>query len=323
MRKIGMDTATIEELKNQWANRSTAHKRTSLQHQNTQERLVPLLTLPEDLRWKTFQLVAEARKWTPKVKDSYWAAMGSAAAILSIPRTKISQDAQRITKSEAQKQKSWEEEDPRQLVTTEYINTIEQKANAERLPRTMQLVTAMSLAFMLGQRLGDTLKWRTSEIKFRHFFEAAPSVAVTIVEGKTVETTGQYTIHCPVASRAGQMIRTALAFANGKYLFIDSPKYLEKDLISHEVLKAETYIHKQLKQWGNDIDLRALRRGGLVRMATCGFSNQIIRLFSRHASDAQLDVYLGRGTFAGGMAKIQSEVIARTEEFAESVAKTR
>lgn len=314
LRQNDLDTGMIQHLQDQWKNRADAHKtRTTQQHQQTQARLLPLLAIPEALRWTTFLQIANTLKWKATVKDAYWAAMGSAATILSVPKTKISQDAQRNARAEALKCQTWSEDNPRQHITVEYINALEVIMVQEPYQAIRRLMAAMILTFLLGQRFGDTLKWQRREVRTRQFYQQDKSFALGVVEGKTVEQTGQYTVHCPTTSRAGRLLQNILLGATGKYLFLFSPSYLSREAIRQQVEQSQAELHRHLVKISMDIDFRALRRGGLTRMAVAGFPNATIRLFSRHTTDQQLEVYLMRGSFAGGTAKIQAEVIAKTE----------
>lgn len=305
-----LDLMKIRQIQDIWERNKSVLKTTSA-YQNKQRSLLPLLILEEVSRTHAFRMLMQEARWGAGTAESYWAALHAAGKLVGIPTSKITAEFQKsLTSIKHRTSISWHLSSTShyEFVTLSYIL---------RLRRDILLEAAMIFTFWMGQRFGDVLKLRNSNIVRRNF-PHGPCYAITVVEGKVVPSIGPFTIHAPVHSLVGQLIECYLN-PHVPYIFLPQiSNLLVPESIAQVTVNTEKLLHAMLKPRDLDIDLRALRRGGLSLMAACGWSKEKIRTFSKHTSDQALDCYLGRGTFDGGTALVQSNIIAMTESFYNS-----
>ena len=107
---------------------------------------------------------------------------------------------------------------------------------------------------------------------------------ITFVEGKTLKSTGPYTLHVTVpidiATEVQTLITTRL-LKKARYLFCAAGKAM---------------VSKELKALG--LEMRSTRRGALQTLAAAGLPPQEILLFSRHKDIHGLYAYLDDGKMA-------------------------
>jgi hypothetical protein len=114
-------------------------------------------------------------------------------------------------------------------------------------------------------------------------------VSITFVEGKVVARTGAFTLALPLPSDAATIVLEAAR---------DSHMDHSDRLFPMERSKAERQIHNSF----DNLDLRALRRTGLSRLALSGCDLDVLLQISRHTSIRMLEVYLRRGLLHGAVA---------------------
>jgi hypothetical protein len=130
-----------------------------------------------------------------------------------------------------------------------------------------------------GARLSDVNELDPINV-FRVNNGQTQRVSATFVEGKTVPTTGAFTLHMPWELPAATILwRAAVAAreAGASKIFLNNV----------------TEIHDVIGK----CDVRALRRSGLMRLAEAGASVETLRTFSRHTTNRMLEVYLNHGLF--------------------------
>lgn len=274
----------------------------------TQKRLLPFLAMPTATR---FSLMRDS--WAPRTRATYWAILTSLATILELPSHPDDKVIQKSLDAEARSAPNWSM-GPENFLTPATAAEIQKIASTQDTP----LLRAIFVSFILGQRLGDTLKWRRANI-WTQTFPYCPEeiLTITITEGKTVESTHPYSLHCPLKSAVAQEILAATAqTATSSYIFWTSDFILDKKALALMTTKLEKQIHHILAMHNLDFDLRGVRRGGLSLMAMSGWSYATIRLFSRHTSDTTLSLYLLRGSLSAANAEAMSEVV-RYQEIAQ------
>lgn len=219
---------------------------------------------------------------------------------------------QRMLNAEARAQGGWSPENEYAFVSQKRIFDIWAD---QRIPTWTRI--ALWVSFTLGQRVGDTLRWRVSKVRLQRFpYLLGEVISITVVEGKTVEKTGAYTLHIPSETHTGQLIHLLHKEAQqtqSRYLFFHSEVILQKVESQAVLVGLEKKMHADLTAANNDIDLRAVRRGGLTQMALNGYPLTSIMLFSQHRSVDILKRYLADDLFNGSNAQQMSEVIQYQE----------
>lgn len=301
--------STLKRLLQRWDELSTEGVHTHA-HTQQQKRLFPLLLISPPDRYK---YVTQQKGWSAATRASYWATISGVAALVdptnNLPRQL--QLFQRKLNAAAQLQPSWSPEDSMAYATQKQMWLIWE---CEALAHWTRIV--LMLCFLLGQRVSDTLKWRTSNLTKQKFpYIEGEMLSMVVVEGKTVEKTGAYTLHIPTNSFSGALLTTLSESpsGSGKYLFFQSSELMEKAPLQQYIERLEKWIHKDLQAQHLDMDLRACRRGGLSLMALNGYSLETIRLFSQHASVEILKRYLAQDLFNGNNAATMAEMIAYQE----------
>ncbi len=107
------------------------------------------------------------------------------------------------------------------------------------------------------------------------------NLALTFVEGKTLATSGPYTLHLAVPPQIVALIRTTIGH---KSRYKSSRLFTAAD---------QSYIAKTLKD--NGLEIRSLRRGALQAMAKAGAPPAELLHFSRHSETKGLSAYLDHG----------------------------
>lgn len=177
---------------------------------------------------------------------------------------------------------TWSTDSPSQMLTQDRVDEIAAIAmnSGVRAPER-----AAYLALMLGQRVGDVLALRPSET-----YLCAGRVSITFVEGKTVARTGAFTLTVSSGTDA------ALILTQAAELAMSDPK--NRLFLPVGRTEAEQMIHRTFPA----LDLRALRRTGLSRLALSGCKVETLLQISRHTSIRMLEVYLRRGLLHGMLA---------------------
>lgn len=137
-------------------------------------------------------------------------------------------------------------------------------------------MNAALLTLYMGQRMGDII-----QIKLQNIVTIADNIAVTFKEFKTAGKKGPYTLMVKACSRAG-----AILLNIGRQAKTDS-RSTGRIFFEHS---EETFK----KQLGN-VDVRALRRTGLIRLALTQASQEELLQVSRHSSVEMLNLYLHNG----------------------------
>lgn len=241
----------------------------------TQQRVLFLLDLEPQHRYAAF--IEAASDLAPTTLSSYWGAYMAAAKATGTASPMSDSRAARLLKAKAF-----------EFVTTEpHHFTMMHMDTLLAMSIPIAAEVAVGLSFILGQRFGDVLQLHNSDILIPVGWQDPHSTfLVTFRRGKTVRTSGPFTISipdtCPLLRRLRTNIRIIAKTEIQKQIFPPGTRA--------EVIAA-------LKIVDHRLELRSLRRGGLVRLAQSS-PLETVQLFSRHATKQMLLRYLSWGIYA-------------------------
>jgi hypothetical protein len=162
----------------------------------------------------------------------------------------------------------WSPEDGEEFLAEEQVARILQLGALN----PTSIFGAAAVAITWGQRLGDVQLMDASHVRVRHGGMDPPFVAVTVTEGKTVPTTGPYTLALHLQHPVSSIVMTAAQTPTMWQNLSTAP------------------FHKLFS-----VDIRALRRTGLSLLAEAGTPTDVLLSMSRHKSLTMLQLYLGSG----------------------------
>ena len=266
-------------------------------------RLLPILAKTRE-RTATFTQLADELDWGERTANTYWGTLLSAMKLLEIEQTVEDHALTSMVERRAAAAPIWDLDDDSQVVSDQQIQLLQQLAKTASPNSPWR---AAWIALTWGQRLGDTLK-----MSARNVYNIEDRVTVSITEGKTVATTGPYSLSAPNASIVAKYVWEAATFAGnqaeddgGETRMFTDPTHARERWIP--VMEAE--ITRTL-----GIDARALRRTGLIRLAMTNVPLETLLTFSRHSSTRMLELYLQRGMFHASAAKRQCDAVRAAEE---------
>ena len=279
-------TRTVEEnlarLNVKWSALTILH--TSKEYQEQQRRLMAFIAVHRFHRFRVFLTIGDKREWRWSTRETYYTAILSAMTLLQEVIEPI--DYKNLTYL---KTKAFQEL-PMSPPPVEYHHL------TSLLLKFDVYTLAAVASFTLGQRLSDTIKWRTDRISMLQTSHGT-CTAITVVEGKVVPKIGPFTIFVH-----GQLGHILLQLAMARRQRADI--YLFPQDTSH-------VVHMRLVALDDRLDVRSLRRGGLQAMAKQGASAQQLLMFSRHSSIAMLYRYLGHGAVLRDEAEKMWEVTSK------------
>jgi hypothetical protein len=275
----------MRQLLERFEARALGFRLTTASYQATLRRLLPLLLVPPLQRTRVYMVLSQ-NGLAASTRSSYWTSVLSLEMCLS-PNGRAP-DGKKLS------------------VRLDHLAAME-AATLERPTCTLQEIiawtetpglpsnwaAAMWVTFLLGQRLSDLCL-----LQLKCVVMMSEWMAITFVQGKTIPTTGPYTIHVSRTSRVATHILACMASA---------PKNPESRIF---LGKGESYedlrqgVHQHMER-----DVRSLRRGGLQAMALQGRTTEEIRLFSRHASVPMLMKYLQNGRVLACQATRTSSIV--------------
>lgn len=260
-------------------------------YQNTLLRLTPFAALL-NTRASVFLEVAEELDWSPRTRLTYWGAILTLLQLCGISPTGEDTSLTRILQKEAATAPTWDLEDPQQFLDQRSITLVEKAVRG--FPPCHPFKAAV-LALMLGQRVGDVLRLRSENVRVL----GSTMLVITFVETKTSTHCGQFTLAVPLHSISAVILLEARAMTRS-FLFLEIPSHGTTHALAQLITAAEATIHSTLRHvTGGPIDLRALRRTGLSRLAAAGAPLETVLAVSRHRSLAMLERYLASGLFHG------------------------
>lgn len=274
------EQATLAILESKWEARSEMMRKTSQESwQATQHRFLPLLCLPPTEMEEEFELRRDCFEWTYGTAGQYWSALIKAAETVGIAITFHMRQVAKVYKFLKN------EEDPKRP-TKPIQEPILLAAVCQLQSQDKQgAALALQISYVLGQRVGDTLKLMAKSIDtVRDEATSLTFVALTYRYGKTTRRRAPYTVHLDGETDLAQELLSwsATRQDNSSPLFGDNLTVLGD-------------IRDALKTQDAELCILSVRRGGLQRMALAGLSQETILHHSRHSTISMLDRYLEWG----------------------------
>ena len=252
-------------------------------------RLLPILATKNPI--ETFQTCTEDLTWCPKTALSYWGTILRARSLLNLPDQKEYAAMTVILTRRANTAPAWDPLDEQQILSDSDIEKIRTAATTTPPQSPMQ---AVMVTINMGQRIGDILNLTTDSVMMVN-----EMIALTFLISKTADKIGVFTIHIPMATETATFIwNAAIAAPSHGKLFPTSEEDTKKIL--------QAFV-------GHKVDLRALRRTGLTRLAMVANLDVVLSL-SHHSSIHMLETYLGQGRFNFCLAKSQGNALTMVEQ---------
>ena len=165
------------------------------------------------------------------------------------------------------------------------------------------LTAIAMIAFLNGQRNSDMIQLGVADLQINEDY-----MMVTVRRGKTVSTTGPYTLWMRRNTYPTEtLIATTQEALKEKRLFLFSETNTEE-----ERQKMLNKIRDMITSIDDDLELRSFRRGGVQRMASMGFDTDTLLQFSRHADGQMLMSYLNWGQHSTHRQPTMIEVLDAT-----------
>lgn len=167
------------------------------------------------------------------------------------------------------------------------------------LPSDLRL--GVALAFVLGQRMGDTLRVSVGALEIVDDIATGKSfVSVQYLRGKTTRRRQPFSLHIPYETQlAADLLKLQSEMVAAKQC--DGPLFLRSSSGDPETALAK--VKDALRAVSPDLCVLSIRRGGLQLMALMGASTQCLLHHSRHSKIELLERYLGYSKLMLGSAR--------------------
>jgi hypothetical protein len=269
--------------------------------------LAPLVALPVPLLRRVLADIQATRSWSNSTLVSRVnTLLAMQRSIGNLAATGVAIELRRLRRDASQIQTpSWEPDDPNSCLTPAKARVLWDKLWEDPI-----LILPLVCSWILGQRCGDVLLWRTKNVNATTSFTGLTSLSITVVEGKTIPATGPFTLHMPHDSEiAAALLRWKETRGVLPYLFLPSPTILD----NHADTRALARAQQQKMRTHFAGDLRSLRRGGLVAMSMANLPDDHVRTMSRHTDAPMLRRYLAAGRLNHTEAALQMEAVSANE----------
>lgn len=231
---------------------------------------------PED-RQDEFESMRDAGGWSATTTSSYWTAVIAVAKVVGVEVTYTMKKTATVYAFMAK------EEHPTRPTTPASEDEIRLACLTLTTNKNDRLAVALELSFILGQRIGDTLRLQRARIRETTDSHSSTTfTTIQYVEGKTTRRRDPFTLHLPSTEDLAMKLRL-LAIGEHKMLFGEDT-----------IMNAST-IRSALKTASPTLSLLSIRRGGLIRMSQKEASLTTLLHHSRHATEQMLMRYLGWG----------------------------
>jgi integrase len=170
-----------------------------------------------------------------------------------------------------------------------------------------RLRTMIGLSYVAGQRMSDVAQLQTGD-----FVLKPGRILITFFRGKVIPRIGPYTISIPME---GGHNGSCLVARRIIVLLRETPAgfILTKNNTESERATVATAVAAELKMIASDLEVKSIRKGGLIRLAQGGAPIESILLFSKHATVSMLYRYLEWGRAATEHHDRQDEAQRRAE----------
>lgn len=265
-------------------------------------RLLPIVTKGPKKRVETFQAVSEQLDWGARTQNTYWGALLSLLKLCSLQLTIEDAAFTKLLDREAMQAERWDVEDESQVLDNVKIDKLRLLARSAS-PNSAWRAAWITLA--LGQRMGDVLLLTAPNVT-----RIGDSIAVTVTEGKTIPTRGPYTMRAPAAGDAGSYLWEAATLCQQNKQ--DGPRLFK--IRGMDDAAGIRSMERQVKETLR-IDIRALRRTGLIRLSLAADTTlETLLSFSRHSTINMLETYLCKGLFNQAQGAAQHVAVHNSEE---------
>ena len=243
-------------------------------YQQTQMRLLFLFDYAPEDRWTQFKKVAEQRGLAASTTAAYWIAFQTLRKIMGEAERPEDGKISRFLEARAAASPA---SHPLPMTT----------AHARRLMQRMDepIVTAILLAFVMGQRISDVMQLAGEDLTTN-----GKNLVITFRRGKVIPKIGPFTLALALDTAVA---RQMVEMAKGRPGFLFTPANSEA-----ERLEMQSRVRQTLVDLDARLEARSIRRGGLQAMATRGESMESMLRVSKHASEKMLMRYLDWGACA-------------------------
>jgi integrase len=281
---INCDATAVEAKLQRWHSRHEAYKMVCQSWQDTQERMIPFLTLAEEDLLPTFEKARVDYSWSYATAALYFSATMCAAKATG---TDLGGSAVATQKMYSILAGEDEPKRPTEPLTEEIVQQV-----AAHLSPDAQLL--LQIAFHLGQRVGDCAQLQSKNLKVLEPTKTTPRLAAfNFRQGKTTRVKSQFTMHLPLNDTEFKWLTEGWKRLNERQFCFGA------NLNACVVVMTE--IRKELKRINPQLSLLSIRRGGLQAMALEGMSKSTLLHHSRHSRESTLDRYL-----SGGLLNLQA-----------------
>ena len=149
--------------------------------------------------------------------------------------------------------------------------------DAVRLAETAKVKVAIALSWLVAGRVGDILELRAEDVSYD---PNTKMVSLTYRRGKTVSRRGPYSVHSEVTEEWAQLFATFF----GK----SAPRPFAGVKVAD--------VTKALRRVDPALEARSIRRGAIQTMAVSGVPDEVLIMFSGHATIGMLHRYLQWGS---------------------------
>ena len=261
-----------------WLEKHPAYNTYSTRYLQSQRRFLFLADLDPHLRFEAFEKLCFQRNLAPTTAESYWTTWLSVQKMLGFDPCDADPRTTKVLKA-------------RSTAYPVQFPTPMTKEDMDLLVQTYShvfpsLAAIVSLAFLNGQRISDAIQIAVADVVVNGEF-----VMITMRRGKTMSVSQPYTLWLRKGRYPSEdLLQTMTNAQIQKRLFLFTEFNTEE-----ERSKVLQMIKDMLTSVNEELELRSIRRGGLQRMASLGFTLERILNFSRHSDTPMLMRYLGWG----------------------------
>ena len=278
-----------------WATRHPAFRTFSPNYMASQRRMLILSDIAPSARFEAFEKLCFERVLKPTTAESYWSTWLGIQKALNLTPSEADARVTKLLKARAAAY-------PVQFPTPASIQQMMIFVQTYRDAFPSLTAVAM-MAFLNGQRISDMVQLGVADLMLNDEY-----LMITVRRGKTVPTTGPYTLWMRRNEYPTEtLIATAQQAMKEKRLFLFSDTNANEE--REKILQK---IKDMIFSIDDDLELRSFRRGGLQRMASLGFNTETLLQFSRHTDAQMLMRYLNWGQHSAHRQQTMIQVLDAT-----------
>ena len=275
---------TIPALLAKWAARpQSVVDRHKAAWNKDKRRFLLLLSFSQTDRELILTSMQEGASRTNKTKEKWFSAVCAAARDIDIPVTREMAAHSAVLRFMALQEAPSRPTAPLTPTDATQLSKMLTERNLQGL------ATAVGIAFLLGQRMGDVMNLGTNALCVVHDLASNVwMIALTFRETKTSRVTQPYSLHILRDSPEGQQLMN---------LQQEQLRKKATHLFGDPLTRLDDYkrIVDVMRLIDKDYSILSIRRGGLQLMSLMGLSIDCILAHSRHRRRETLERYLGFG----------------------------